>query len=128
MDGRKYYSKVILVGLLILVALSSGCFEERLEDIVYADYVPRTLPPLSGGGPGLDIYVEFCAGCHALNGAGMLEGTPDFTDPGYWSSKGEEEIIAVIKAGKEGTTMPAWSDQLSDDEINDVLEYIKLFA
>jgi mono/diheme cytochrome c family protein len=126
MERKSFRMRYAIIGLLILVVLSSGCFEERLGEIVYDEYVPKTLPPVVGPGPGMGIYNTNCAGCHAMSGVGTLPGAPDFTDATYFD-KADDEIINAIKDGVEGTQMPGWS-QLSDEEIEDTLKYMKSFA
>jgi mono/diheme cytochrome c family protein len=61
-----------------------------------------------------------------MSGVGTLPGAPDFTDATYFD-KADDEIINAIKDGVEGTQMPGWS-QLSDEEIEDTLKYMKSFA
>jgi hypothetical protein len=39
MERKSFRMRYAIIGLLILVVLSSGCFEERLGEIVYDEYV-----------------------------------------------------------------------------------------
>jgi len=130
---------LIFAILLIGIMATSGCFEEPVGEIVYTEYIPPPTPkitftpqPGNGGGPdigaGQSTFESNCSGCHGMTATGMLPGTPDFSDAGYWSSKTDEEIISTIKSGIEGTPMPAWEETLSDDDITNVIAYLQSLA
>ena len=42
-----------------------------------------------------------------------------------WSSLEEEEIVAVIANGRDGTFMRPWKDRLTAEEIKAVAAYVK---
>jgi mono/diheme cytochrome c family protein len=56
-----------------------------------------------------------------------LPGTSDYTNATFWETHSDDEILSIIINGVDGTTMPGWS-QLSDEEIEDTLKYLKSFA
>jgi len=86
---------------------------------------------------GLKLYQKNCASCHGKN----AEGTPDwrkteddgmFPPPplngtGHTWHHPTKVLVNLIKNGtaKIGGKMPAWKDKLSDQEINDILAWIK---
>ena len=86
---------------------------------------------------GLKLYQKNCASCHGKN----AEGTPDwrkteddgmFPPPplngtGHTWHHPTKVLVNLIKNGtaKIGGKMPAWKDKLSDQEINDILTWIK---
>lgn len=67
-------------------------------------------------------YQEFCAGCHGENRLGGVG--PNLLPERLFSTLTEEEIYDVIKNGREGTPMPAFS-VLGDEKINQLIEYLK---
>jgi mono/diheme cytochrome c family protein len=65
-----------------------------------------------------------CAGCHAQDGRGALPGIVDLTDPLFQTRLRQEsgEVFCSTAEGIEG--MPAWKDQLSEEQMWQVLTYI----
>ena len=86
---------------------------------------------------GLKLYQKNCASCHGKN----AEGTPDwrktdsdnmFPPPplngtGHTWHHPTKVLVNIIKNGtaKIGGKMPAWKNKLSEQEINDILTWIK---
>jgi len=89
----------------------------------------KTPPPLidpSG------MYSSLCARCHGDlgDGKGMiavyLDPYPrDLTKAGFMSSKSDERLMASIRNGVAGTSMPAWGRVLNDDQVRGVLDHIR---
>jgi hypothetical protein len=46
----------LLLAFLIIMVLTTGCFEEHLTVIIYDEYVPPTLPPIGIGSVGQKIF------------------------------------------------------------------------
>ncbi len=92
---------------------------------------------------GEKLYAERCVLCHGADGDGLgpaqeyLNPPPrDFTF-GMYKMKStafddiipnDEDLMRMIRDGMPGTAMPGWSDVLSDQEIWDLVAYIKVFA
>jgi cbb3-type cytochrome c oxidase subunit III len=89
---------------------------------------------------GRDIYQATCWACHGRNGDGrgpassdLQEPRPrDFTSPDFVIEGREKEIAKTIKLGAKASFhgssfMPAWGSQLSDQQIQDLIEYLKTF-
>ena len=89
------------------------------------------------------LYFQRCVGCHGDEGDGLgpaaerLNPPPrDFTLGQYkFKTTGFDDIvpndadlIRMISDGMPGTAMPGWSDVLSDQDILDLVAYIKIFA
>ncbi|MCR4300067.1 MAG: c-type cytochrome [Sulfuricaulis sp.] len=88
-----------------------------------------------------EIYQFRCAVCHGEEGAGdgpaaeFLNPRPrDFTQGflKYKTSPGarpprDEDLFNIIKYGLVGTSMPGWSEVLSDAQINDLITLMKSF-
>jgi cytochrome c oxidase cbb3-type subunit 3 len=75
---------------------------------------------------GAAVFKKNCMACHGADGKGFPAlKTPNFTDPKWQSSTKDKEMREVIKNGKKGTAMPAFSGQLKDEEISAVIAYIR---
>ncbi|MFQ5954066.1 MAG: ethylbenzene dehydrogenase-related protein [Kiloniellales bacterium] len=89
------------------------------------------------------IYARRCVGCHGAEGDGLgpaaerLNPPPrDFTLGLYkFKTTGFDDIVPndadllrMIRDGMPGTAMPEWDDILSDQQMWDVIAYIKTFA
>lgn len=80
---------------------------------------------------GEPIYDEDCAMCHGDQGAGdgpagAAFDMPDFTDTDYMAEVSDDYLYQVIDEGNDD--MPAFGDAYSDDEIDDLVAYIRTFA
>ena len=92
---------------------------------------------------GEEIYARRCMGCHGDEGDGLgpaaerLNPPPrDFTLGQYkFKSTGfddivpnDEDLFRMIRDGMPATAMPGWSDVLSDQDMWDLIAYLKVFA
>lgn len=92
--------------------------------------------------PGKAPYDRWCAGCHGVEGRGdgpgaayMLPQPRDFTRALYQirsTPSGElptdADLMRIIDEGMPGTGMPGWEDQLSRQEREDLVSYLKTFS
>ncbi len=72
------------------------------------------------------VYASKCAGCHGADGAGLLAGAPDFTSAEWQASRSDVELSNSIKNGR-GKLMPAWGEQLSDEQIAGLVRHVRSF-
>lgn len=77
------------------------------------------------------VYTDYCLSCHGVGlrgdgplGESMDPPPADFAAPHTFVHP-DHDMIYWIRNGKQGTGMPAFGDQLSDQEMLDVLAYIK---
>jgi len=92
---------------------------------------------------GKEIYDKRCTWCHGAEGAGdgaakdrLLPPPRDFTSGNYKikASSFEEmvpnddDIYRMIRDGMPGTAMPGWSDILKEQDMWDLVAYVKSFA
>jgi cytochrome c oxidase cbb3-type subunit 3 len=81
-------------------------------------------------------FVKFCSKCHGTEGKGdgpqadALTTKPrDFTDCAHMKAMTDETIFTAIKEGGEAVhlskDMPAWKDGMEDDEIRDLIVYVR---
>lgn len=75
---------------------------------------------------GKAVYDRNCTACHGAN-AGAGERAPAIVSAAATAMRGERsdaQLLAVIRAGVPGTTMPAWGGRLPDDDILRLGAYI----
>lgn len=71
---------------------------------------------------GATIYQRHCEGCHGASGRGDFPGMPDFSR-GEGLFKSNMALTETIKSGK--VAMPAFEGLLTDNEILDVIAYLR---
>ncbi len=81
-------------------------------------------------------FVRFCSKCHGTEGKGdgpqadALTTKPrDFTDCARMKTLSDDTLFTAIKEGGEAVhlskDMPAWKDGMDDDEIHDLIAYVR---
>ena len=81
---------------------------------------------------GKAVYTANCINCHGTKGHGdgpmgqML--IPPAADLTVLGEKPNKELLRAIRNGRSGTAMPAWKDNLSVQDIADVLSYVRTFG
>ena len=99
--------KVIgLVGISVLASLFTGA-------VLAAD-------PGAGG----QLYSRHCSTCHGEDGKGTMPGVPDFTR-GEGLFQSNQALLDVIRDGK--SVMPAFRGILTDNEIQDLIAYLRMY-
>lgn len=93
-------------------------------------------PVLHAGGAnmaeGKRIYSELCKTCHGLDGKGT--GVMNFTPPAadltsrQVQAKLDSGLYNSIHEGRANTAMGAWKYALSEEEILNVLAYVRTFG
>ncbi len=125
-------SRSCTTALVVVLALFAGA-------ILVA---PRPLGAQDAASRGKVVYDRWCAGCHGYEGRGdgyaaeyMYPRPRDFTQALYQirtTGSGQlptdADIMRVIDQGMPGTTMPGWSEYLSQSDRRAVMEYIKSFS
>ncbi len=92
---------------------------------------------------GKEIYDKRCTWCHGAEGDGggaakdFLNPPPrDFTSGNYKIKSSsfedmvpsDDDVYRMIRDGMPGTAMPGWKDLLSEQEMWDLVAYVKTFA
>ena len=82
--------------------------------------------------PGKRIYVEVCQACHGADGkgAGVMQFFPPAADltSRLVQKKLDSGLYTSIHEGRANTAMGAWKHALSDQEIRDVIAYVRTFG
>ncbi len=81
--------------------------------------------PAFAGNPfsGKETYVKHCSGCHGERGESKLIGVPNFSRGEVIISSTDPMLMATIKRGKG--TMPGFQGLIKDNEIMDVIAYMR---
>lgn len=70
-----------------------------------------------------------CVACHGPDGRGIpqMKDIPNFTDPAWQAKVQDPELVDTIKNGKPNHVppMPAYSKRLTDEQIKDLVVYIR---
>jgi mono/diheme cytochrome c family protein len=120
------YAAVALIGMTASLALLGREFLRREE--------PAALPPT--GSPARALYDAHCAVCHGPSGKGdgrgasvLRQAMPDFTDSAAMRALSDRFLFEIIKKGGSqfgrSNAMPSWGMQLSDEEIQALVAYIR---
>ena len=72
---------------------------------------------------GKQVYKSHCANCHGSSGSGEIGNAPDFAR-GEGLMQSDVSLMEEISRGKG--TMPGYQGVLSDQEILDVISYIRI--
>ena len=64
---------------------------------------------------GKNIFLSKCAACHGRNGSGI--NGANLTDDKYINVNKVEDIVDVVTSGRANGAMPAWRNQLNENEI-----------
>lgn len=80
------------------------------------------------------IFQQHCAGCHGTTGDGLGPDIKELIVPPAnflapkTRARTDSELYLAIKQGVLFSPMHGWADRLSEQEIRDVLNYIRTFA
>ncbi|MAF84119.1 MAG: cytochrome c [Gammaproteobacteria bacterium] len=87
---------------------------------------------------GQDVHLEHCAECHGYDGKAevivmhMDEPPHDQTDVEYMKKLNDQFLyLAICKGGEaigKSLVMPGWGDLLTDQEIRDLVAWIRTFS
>jgi mono/diheme cytochrome c family protein len=112
----------VLVFIVLASALGLGFSNLGMKEIAASE---------KGGDPvsGREIYVNTCIRCHGIDGKGTL-GIKLVPPPADLTSltvqsRLDGTLFRRIHEGKPNTAMGAWKHSLSDEEIWDVLAYVR---
>jgi mono/diheme cytochrome c family protein len=109
------------------VVLLAGC-------LILANAIPpgqAQSPFTDGADIGKRIYEQRCLECHGPEGRGdgikapYLSPRPGNLVSAATSAKSDKDLLKIIANGRPRTAMPAWKDELTEEEQREVLRYIR---
>ncbi len=78
------------------------------------------------------LYHDYCSVCHGDKGDGdsraknsFVPPPRSFTTPQAASDLTKERMLLSIREGRPGTAMPPWKNQLADEQITSIANYIR---
>lgn len=83
---------------------------------------PEPIPSLTGG----QLYAIACASCHGAQGEGDVG--PALNTQEFQDAYDDQALFDTISEGHTATPMVAWGDSLSDDQINLLVQYIRVLG
>lgn len=85
--------------------------------------------------PGRKVYGTYCVGCHQGNGAGAPGQFPPLAKSDWVNVEGPNRMVRIVLNGIQGplkvngvdynNAMLAWRDQLTDQDIANVISYVR---
>ena len=128
--------KMLLVGLALIALGLTACSSEETSTPAPLETVPAALagqtnPYGAEAAPqGAEIYQSYCASCHGETGLGDGVAGGSLVPPPQnlveLQSKVEDDYLFWrISAGKRGTAMVAWNGILTDEQIWQVVSFIR---
>lgn len=118
----------VLAGVILCLTATSGLQREALAQSASGDFQWQAL--------GAQTYDNNCSGCHQQSGRGIAGGFPPLAGhaPELLAQKGSGFLARLVLFGMtgaievEGTqyngNMPSWADNLKDDEVAAVIDYV----
>ncbi len=135
---------VTLLGLFAFVGISrlvdsGGAFDPNVYGS-YQDFAkveiahpPANIPPELIKGK--QVFGKNCAACHQASGQGLAPLFPPLAGSDWVNADGHARIIRIVLNGLQGpikvsgkdynNNMVPWKDSLKDDEIANVLSYVR---
>jgi cytochrome c oxidase cbb3-type subunit 3 len=99
--------------------------------------------PLAGDATrGAALFAANCVVCHGADGSGQGRGTgvtisrereftimpPAITNPGFLGAAPDAMIAAIIREGRPGGVMPSFRNELSQQDIADVVAHVRVLG
>ena len=108
---QKKYFYIVAIFIIALIC-SCGANNDNATDATAAEDAPH---------PGKKIYTMYCLTCHGYDGSMGANGAHNLK----LSELTKEEKILVVKKGRN--TMTAFEKVISEDKIEQVVDYISQF-
>jgi mono/diheme cytochrome c family protein len=85
---------------------------------------------------GREVYIRYCSGCHGDDGRGEAKtfrpNVGNLSVKQLMDELSDEYLFIVIQKGGaavgKNAAMPAWSAQLGDDDIRDVVAFVRTLS
>jgi mono/diheme cytochrome c family protein len=128
---RKSFSRIVVTGVLLAVVTSVVIIaQENPEAAKVKNPVAATPESIATG---KQVYTRYCATCHGINGQGgsgsdISPPAPNLTDDEWKRGSTDGEIFAVIKNGVPDLTMEPWGNRIKDEDIWNVVNYVRSLA
>lgn len=110
--------KKILIGIYILVTVGIVIVISNSSLLTKKDHKAIEA--------GERIYQQQCFACHGDDGkgSGAKEGTA-INNQHFLNNYSDKDLYNQVKYGREGTVMPAYGSNLSEDDLNNIVAYMR---
>ena len=128
---RRTCSSISLIGVIIWLAAVAVTAQGNPEAAKIANPVVATPESIAAG---KQIYGRYCAVCHGItaeggSGSDISPPAPDLTDKEWKRGSTDGEIFSVIKNGvPPELNMEPWGDRIKDNDIWNVVNYLRSLA
>ncbi len=134
-----YKGKTTTLGPMAEVVRNSLAYLTDADLVAIAEYL-KSIPPESrlrtGRRPvdpsrakGAALYMDNCGGCHQASGRGLPGVFPPLAGNGVVVAPDPNDIIKVVDGGIKARggyiRMPSFKDQLTDEQVADIANYIR---
>jgi len=83
---------------------------------------------------GQELYEQYCSRCHGINGDGLgqdaqylIVSPAGFKSP-QLNMKTDEDLLMSVSQGVLFSPMHAWGDRLSEQDMKDIIGYIRMLS
>ena len=133
---RTLLTVLVAVSIFVLLGCSSQSLEAPVSILqplptIPSSYAGKTIPPNVDVGAGAGIFKTDCATCHGESGHG--DGPAGQTlDPrpanlvALSKISADDFLFWKISTGVDGTAMPAWKGILTDQQIWQIIAFIRI--
>ena len=132
---RIYSIAIMAVLILVLsgcsnIASKAPALTSQPLPTVPSDYAGKTIPSDVDGNAGAGVFKTDCATCHGEGGRGDGPASQTLEPPpanlvDLSKIAGDDFLFWKINTGVEGTAMPAWKGILTDQQIWQVIAFIR---
>lgn len=103
---------------------------ESLVDYIRSNFMPAVTTETTM--EGRRVYARHCSVCHGDTGqgavwarSGLSPAPANFTETSTVAKLNRERMISSVAYGRAQTAMPAWKGRLSDEQIEQTVDYIR---
>jgi mono/diheme cytochrome c family protein len=128
---KKVLFAVLILAALTVAACGGGSAAVATPPPVPAEYAGKTNPlGADAATAGAEVFKTNCESCHGPQGHGdgpagaALDPAPKDL-PSFVPTVGDDFLYWRINTGKEGTSMVAWKGVLTDDQIWQVVAFVR---
>lgn len=105
---------------------------KKVKDESSVETVQESQSSSGNASGGKRVFGTYCVNCHGQSGKGDGPIGQSLVPPAanltLLGKKSDKEILDTIQKGRPGTAMPSWKNDLSTQDILDVLAYIRTLA
>ena len=119
---------ILFLGIAVVSWVIAIRAENAVTDYPQVEALARSVAKVAptsavAAADGASLYAANCASCHGNEGQGMGEVFPALA--GNDALANGEYVVKMILEGKPGSSMPAFGDRLSDEEVAALAGYIR---